>query len=61
VLDWPALLSSEAFRRLDMLQQAGGLTTPRAPLRIDGVRSDGSGGAPGIDEHGDSIRREFDL
>jgi len=61
VLDWPALLASEAFKRLDMLQQAGGLTTPRAPLRIDGVRSGGPGGAPGIDEHGDAIRREFDL
>ena len=62
VLDWPALLEAEAFRRLHMLQTVGGgITTTRAPLRIDGVRARNSAGAPSIDEHGAAIRAEFDL
>ena len=61
VLDWPALLASEAFRRLDLLQQAGGITTTRAPLRIDGARASNPAGAPAIDQHGAAIRREFGL
>lgn len=61
VNDWPTLLSEEAFRRLDMLQQAGDIATTRAPVRIDGVRPGASGGAPAIDQHGERIRREFGL
>lgn len=61
VNDWPTLLSQEAFKRLDMLQQAGGIATTRAPVRIDGVRPGASGGAPAIDQEGEKIRREFGL
>jgi CoA:oxalate CoA-transferase len=66
VLDWPALLASEAFARLDMLQAvdrggSGDLLTTRSPLRIDGLRARSARAAPGIDEHGDAIRREFQL
>ena len=65
VMDWPALLASEGFRRLDMLQRIGRgeaeLATTRAPLRIDGVRSASGRGAAAIDAHGDAIRREFGL
>ena len=61
VNDWPTLLLEEAFRRLDMLQQAGALSRTRAPVRIDGMRPGASAGAPAIDQHGAAIRREFDL
>lgn len=59
VNDWPTLLSHEAFKRLDMLQQAGGIATTRAPVRIDGERPGASAGAPAVGEHGERIRREF--
>jgi CoA:oxalate CoA-transferase len=61
VLDWPALLASEAFRRLDMFQHAGAVPTTRAPLRFDGERRSGSTGAPQIDQHGAALRAEFGL
>ncbi|EMD84406.1 CaiB/BaiF CoA transferase family protein [Pacificimonas flava] len=65
VLDWPALLQNEAFRRLAMLQRveggAEGLTTTRAPWRLDGERAASSRGAPQIGEHTDIIRAEFSL
>jgi len=65
VLDWPALLASEGFRRLDMLQQITGsdaaLATTRAPVRINGERPQSARGAAAVDAHGDVIRREFKL
>src|SRR3546814_7621412 len=39
VLDWPALLASDAFARLGMLQRTDVVTTTRPPLRIDGTRA----------------------
>jgi crotonobetainyl-CoA:carnitine CoA-transferase CaiB-like acyl-CoA transferase len=65
VLDWPALLGSEAFRRLDMLQQVArgdtAITTTRAPWRFDGARPANGAGAPGVGEHSARIRCEFGL
>ena len=65
VFDWPRLLGSESFRRLNMLQHVarGGSTieTTRAPWRLDGIRPASPAGAPRVDEHGKSIRREFGL
>lgn len=66
VLDWPRLLESEAFRRLDMLQtvRRGDGTpvhTTRGPLRIDGQRARSERGAPVVGEHSDALRTEFDL
>ncbi len=66
VLDWPHLLESEAFARLDMLQtvkRSGGahVRTTRGPLRIDGVRAMNSRAAPRVGEHGAEVLREFGL
>ncbi|RIA43792.1 crotonobetainyl-CoA:carnitine CoA-transferase CaiB-like acyl-CoA transferase [Hephaestia caeni] len=61
VLDWPALLASDAFARLGMLQETDVVTTTRPPLRIDGARASNPAGAPAIDQHGAAIRREFNL
>lgn len=65
VLDWPALLESEGFNRLDMVQRVAGaegpLATTSAPIRIDGERPRSPRGAAGVDAHGDAIRREFGL
>ncbi|MBW4331775.1 CoA transferase [Stakelama sp. CBK3Z-3] len=65
VLDWPEMLASEAFRRLDMLQQVtrgeSAIATTRAPWRIDGTRPADPRGAPDIGEHSDRIRAEFGL
>lgn len=66
VLDWPGLLESEAFRRLDMLQtvrRGDGLPvhTTRSPLRIDGQRARSALGAPRVGEHSNALRTEFDL
>ncbi len=53
VLDWPALLRSEGFRALDMLQSVRrpdgtSLRTTRIPLRVDGVRRSGQRAAPAL-------------
>lgn len=65
VLDWPALLESEAFRRLDMVQHitAHGvsLDTLTGPLRIDGHRLASPRAAPALGEGRDRIIREFGL
>ncbi|NPC58365.1 CaiB/BaiF CoA transferase family protein [Caenimonas soli] len=66
VLDWPRLLESEAFRRLDMLQtvRRGDGTpvhTTRGPLRIDGQRPRSARGAPCVGEHSAALRAEFGL
>ncbi|WP_420145646.1 CaiB/BaiF CoA transferase family protein [Sphingobium sp.] len=63
VLDWPALLASQAFARLDQLQSLPTrdrpMMTTRAPVRIDGHRPHRPVAAPQIGEHGDAIRAEF--
>ncbi|WBU56131.1 CaiB/BaiF CoA transferase family protein [Paracoccus sediminicola] len=66
VMDWPALLESEGFAELDMLQRVSrsdGITidTTRIPLTIDGRRPTCSAAAPGIGDHSALIRREFGL
>lgn len=65
VLDWPALLASEAFRRLDMLEpvRRGGasITTTASPVRIDGQRGRPAAGAPQVGAHTAALRREFGL
>jgi CoA:oxalate CoA-transferase len=66
VLDWPRLMASDAFRRLDMLQtvQRGDGTpvhTTRGPLRIDGQRARSARGAPRVGEHSQALRAEFGL
>ena len=66
VLDWPALLASEAFRRMDMLQtvvRPVGLPvrTTRSPIRVDGRREDCRSAAPRIGEHTAALRAEFGL
>ncbi|HVI98397.1 MAG TPA: CaiB/BaiF CoA-transferase family protein [Sphingomonas sp.] len=65
VLDWPHLLASEAFRRLDLLQRVAradaAIATTRAPWRLDGARPESGTGAPRVGEHSAQIRREFGL
>jgi crotonobetainyl-CoA:carnitine CoA-transferase CaiB-like acyl-CoA transferase len=66
VLDWPALLESEAFRRLDILQtimRPDGLPvrTTRSPIRVNGEREHCRLGAPRIGEHTDALRMEMGL
>ncbi len=65
VLDWPHLLASEAFRRLDLLQRVArgdaAIATTRAPWRLDGARPASPAGAPRVGEHSAQIRREFGL
>jgi crotonobetainyl-CoA:carnitine CoA-transferase CaiB-like acyl-CoA transferase len=66
VLDWPRLLETEAFRRLDMLQtvrrgDGTPVRTTRGPLRIDGQRARSDRGAPRVGEHSAALRTEFDL
>ena len=64
VLDWPRLLESDAFRRLDMLQDvvAGENTqvrTTRPGFRLDGQRPGTAKAAPRIGEHTEDIRRKW--
>jgi len=66
VLDWPALLASDGFARLDMLQTLTRgddirLRTTRAPLRIDGARPAMDRAAPPVGAHSAAIRAEFGL
>jgi crotonobetainyl-CoA:carnitine CoA-transferase CaiB-like acyl-CoA transferase len=66
VLDWPRLLQTDAFRRLEMLQtvQRGDGTpvhTTRGPLRINGRRALATRGAPRVGEHSAALRAEFEL
>ena len=66
VLDWPALLESEAFRKLDMLQTVLGpeghpVRTTRSPIRVDGRREPRRSAAPRIGEHTESLRREMGI
>jgi CoA:oxalate CoA-transferase len=64
VLDWAALLESEAFRRLDMLQtvlrpEGRPIRTTRLPIRFDGQRERCRSPAPRIGEHTEALRAEF--
>lgn len=65
VLDWPALLGSEAFRRLGMIQHITGpgasLDTLRGPVRFDGKALYHDRAAPALGEGRDRIIREFGL
>lgn len=66
VLDWPALLQSEAFTRLDMLQtvrrdDGATIHTTRSPLRIDGQRPANARAAPRVGEQGAALLAEFGL
>jgi CoA:oxalate CoA-transferase len=66
VLDWPALLESEALRRLDMLQTVArqdgtAVHTTRGPLRVNGVRARSLRAAPRVGEHTAAILSEFGL
>ena len=66
VMDWPELLNSDAFKRLDMTQllpsEAGHmLRLLRSPLRIDGHRARSDAAAPSIGAQSAAIMREFDL
>jgi crotonobetainyl-CoA:carnitine CoA-transferase CaiB-like acyl-CoA transferase len=65
VLDWPALLASEAFRRLGMLRGVARdgveIVTTRSPVRIDGQRPDARLCAPTVGADTKDIRAEFGL
>jgi crotonobetainyl-CoA:carnitine CoA-transferase CaiB-like acyl-CoA transferase len=67
VMDWPRLMQSATFRGLGMLQEVVrgdgvGLTTLRAPLRIDGARPAGNGrAAPQVGADSERLRAEFGL
>ena len=66
VMNWPALLENEAFRRLDMLQTvrrpgAPEVRTTASPIRIDGQRAHCSVAAPRIGEHTDALKAEMGL
>ena len=66
VLDWPALMEHEAFKRLDILQTVSradsvSIDTTASPLRIDGARPKYTSAAPMIGQQSLSIRSEFRL
>lgn len=66
VLDWPALLASDAFRRLDMLQTVARedgveVRTTRTPIRLDDGRPVTRRAAPRVGEHTQAIKAEFGL
>jgi crotonobetainyl-CoA:carnitine CoA-transferase CaiB-like acyl-CoA transferase len=66
VLDWPALLQSDGFKALDMLQTVERdddvhVRTTRSPIRVDGKRALTPRAAPRIGEHSAAIRAEFGL
>jgi crotonobetainyl-CoA:carnitine CoA-transferase CaiB-like acyl-CoA transferase len=59
VLDWPALLASQAARTLALVQPMGPFQTVRGALRIGGRPLPASGAAPGVGQDSDRIRQEF--
>jgi len=64
VLDWPKLLQSAAFRKLDMLQtvtrnDGTSVCTTASPIRVNGVRAKNDMAAPTIGEQSDKVRAEF--
>lgn len=66
VLDWPALMASEGFAALDMLQTVTrddgvAIRTTRLPIRLNGHRPSVPDAAPLIGAHSAAIREEFGL
>ncbi len=65
VLDWPGLMASDAFQRLQMVQHISGATasldTLRGPLRIDGATLTSPRAAPDLGQHRQAIIQEFGL
>jgi len=65
VLDWPTLMESEAFKRLDMVQHITGpgasLSTLRGALRIDGAPLTSPRAAPALGADRDRIIADFGL
>ncbi len=65
VLDWPGLMASDAFRRLEMVQHISGptasLDTLRGALRIDGAALTNPRAAPDLGQHRQAIIQEFGL
>lgn len=65
VLDWPGLMASDAFQRLQMVQHITGVTasldTLRGPLRIDGAALTNPRAAPDLGQHRHTIIKEFGL
>ena len=66
VLKWPAVLASDSFIALDMLQsvqrQSGAqLKTTRLPMSFNGKRPSSTKGAPKLGAHTQKIRDEFGL
>ncbi|GES44073.1 CoA transferase [Rhizobium dioscoreae] len=64
VLDWPKLLQSAAFRKLDMLQtvtrdDGASVRTTASPIRVNGVRVKNDMAAPTIGGQSEKIRAEF--
>jgi crotonobetainyl-CoA:carnitine CoA-transferase CaiB-like acyl-CoA transferase len=65
VLDWPGLMASDAFQRLQMVQHISGtsvsLDTLRGPLRIDGAALTSPRAAPDLGQDRHAIIEEFGL
>ncbi len=66
VLDWPKMMETEAFKRLDMLQTVSRLDnvairTTASPIRVNGVRPHCAAAAPQIGAQTESIRAEFGI
>jgi CoA:oxalate CoA-transferase len=66
VIDWPRMLESEAFKKLDMLQRVARaddvmIETTASPIRINGQRVHRSVAAPLIGANTQSIFKEFSL
>ncbi len=64
VLDWPTLLQSAAFRKLDMLQtvtrdDGASVRTTASPIRVNGVRTKNDLAAPTIGGQSEKVRAEF--
>jgi len=64
VLDWPKLLQSAAFRKLDMLQTVTrddgvSVRTTASPIRVNGVRAKNGVAAPTIGGQSEKVRAEF--
>ncbi|MBB4152224.1 crotonobetainyl-CoA:carnitine CoA-transferase CaiB-like acyl-CoA transferase [Sphingomonas jinjuensis] len=65
VQDWPVLMASEAFQRLDMLRtvarDGASLVTTASPIRIDGERGGSAAAAPAVGADTAALRAEFGL
>lgn len=66
VLDWPALLQSEAFGELDFIQTikrnpAVSLQSLRSPLRVNGGTLKSDMAAPALGQHTNKITEELSL